>query len=297
MERIRHISHYLKKTEDVLAARGNRPELPINSIPSFNRKIWGLPKGKLIIVGARTSMGKTSFVLQIATDLMKLNKSVFYLSFEMMQDEILERMFCSQYRINNFDLLKGGFKQYLAEWEDFKKYIDGKTKFIVSDGFGKSWKELDSFLNNLTVQPDVVILDYIQAIAGSSVEGKGFIDEYIRRFRELCIKRGFAGIIVSQLNRQTVDSADKTPQLHNLKGSGFLEEHADMVILLDWVGKHKEDGDFVINIAKNRSGKTGHMNIKYIPEYYLFEDNSDEKTTYANKAEELSSVGWEKEAA
>ena len=125
------------------------------------------------------------------------------------------------------------------------------------------------------MKPKVIVLDFIQAIPESSTESKRFIDEYIRAFREMAVTQEFAGVIISQINRSNPDAKNKQPQLHQLKGSGFLEEHADLVLLLDW--KHKSVGtgdkeEFVVNVAKNRNGRTGYVKLRYTPQYYRFED-------------------------
>jgi replicative DNA helicase len=271
------IQKYLPATRKVLEARGKEPELPIVSLPNLNKKIWGLSPSKMTIIGARTSVGKTAFAMQVAYDLAHQGHPVLYLSFEMKYDELIERIFVHRYKINNFDLLSGGFPKYQQQWADFENYLKD-TRLVITDGFARKWQELDAFLDSLETVPKVIILDYIQAISQSSMEGKGFIDEYIRHFRELCAYRNFAGVILSQVNRSNPDARDKTPQLHQLKGSGFLEEHADVVILLDWPCKHTKNTDpskYHIHVAKNRTGRTGYMELKYIPETYTFEDIED----------------------
>jgi replicative DNA helicase len=287
---IKPLTAYLSETEDVLNKRTSDPDLPITALPSLNNKTWGLPRGKMTIIGARTSMGKTAFALQIILDMLTNNKSVLYLSFEMKPQEIAERLFCNKYKIDNFELLVGKFSEYQPQWESFTQFLNN-SKLIIADGFGKTWKELTDFMNTLTKQPDVVILDYIQSIAGSSVEGKGFIDEYIRKFRELAISKGYAGVIVSQINRSNPDAKDKSPQLHQLKGTGYLEEHADLIILLNWVYKTQKIEDkslYELNVAKNRSGRTGYIKLRYLPQYYLFEDWAHEEGQYDQMVKSLN---------
>ena len=164
-------------------------------------------------------------------------------------------------------------------------------RIVMSNDFGQSWKDIERFLSVLTVKPDVIIVDYIQAVAKASVEGKGFIDEYIRKFREMCITHNIAGVIVSQLNRSTVEDGKSVPNLHNLKGSGFLEELADLVVLLEWTGKKQQNNDFVVNVAKNRNGRTGFIKVKYEPEFYKFSDFPVEDMGEKEKYEKFSKGG------
>jgi len=285
-----HLSDYLKRTENVMLARKEAPELPITSMPALNKKIWGLPKGKMTVVGARTSQGKTSFVLQLAIDILMKGNSIHYFSFEMTKEQIVERIFCNMYKIDNYALLSGKFTEYYSLWDDFKEQLSN-LRIVMSNDFGQSWKDIERFLDSLTVKPDVIIVDYIQAVAKASVEGKGFIDEYIRKFREICINHNIAGVIVSQLNRQTVSEGNNVPNLHNLKGSGFLEELADLVILLEWTGKQQQKQDFIVNVAKNRNGRTGFIKVKYEAEYYKFSDFPVEDMEEKEKYEKFSKVG------
>jgi len=285
-----HLSDYLKSTENILLARTEKPALPITSMTDINKKIWGLPKGKMTVIGARTSQGKTSFVLQLALDILMSGKSVHYFSFEMTKEQIIERMFCNIYKVDNYSLLSGKFTDYYSLWDDFKDYLSN-LRVVMSNDFGQSWKDIERFLDSLTVKPDVIIVDYIQAVARASVEGKGFIDEYIRQFREICINHNIAGVIVSQLNRQTVADGKTVPNLHNLKGSGFIEELCDLCLLLEWTGKKEQKNDFVVNVAKNRNGRTGIIKVKYEPEFYKFSDFPVEDMEEKEKYDKFSKVG------
>ena len=276
---IRPISLSCLETAKILTARHNRPELPIPSMPSLNDKLHGLPRGKMVTIGARTSMGKTAVTLQLVADVLDSNKKVLYMSFEMTPHEVIERMFCRKYKIDNYDLLKGNFALHKREWELFQDYLETK-KLVFAMDFGKTWGEVDNFMSNLDIKPDLVVIDYIQAIAGVSNLGKTFIDEYIRHFKQLANEHNFCGILVSQINRTNPDSKDKSPQLHQLKGSGFLEENSDVVILLDWVCKHTETDDkslYMLNIAKNRNGRTGYIKMRFAPEHYDFTEEIVEK--------------------
>lgn len=272
---IKPIACYLPEAETYFKSKGKSPELPISSLQKLNDVIWGLSKQTMTTVGARTSMGKSAFVGQIVADLLDQDKSVLYLSFEMTQRELVARLFSHKSRVPNYEVTKGNFESYINNWADFCEYLNDK-KLVVTTGFGATWEEIDAFLSSLKKVPDVVIIDFIQSIKGSSKDGgKSFIDEYIRHFRQMCIEKNFAGVIVSQLNRSNQETKSKTPQMHQLKGTGYLEEHSDCVILLEWLYKTQSSKDkekYQINVAKNRDGKTGFINVRFIPEIYTFKE-------------------------
>lgn len=116
----------------------------------------------------------------------------------------------------------------------------------------------------------------------------------------MAIRNNFAGIVCSQINRTMADEKNKEPQLHQLKGSGFLEEHADVVLLLSWPYKYLKHGEgkvftdeqlhrFIVYVAKNKDGQTGYQKLKFSPDFYLFEDWIEvPKPTKKNSQQEVN---------
>lgn len=260
-----------------LEERPREPELAITSMPQLNRKIWGLRRGRLTIMAARTSHGKSALSLQVAKDLALSGKRVLYLSHEMTVEEMSERLFCSMEEVDNQVLLEGGFKTVAHKYAAWCGKIQN-TNLVLSDQVGKTWKEIDDLLEDMNPRPDVVFLDYIQAIKGAGTMDVGVLDEYIKNFRTMAKRYNYAGVLVSQINRsgQTV-KGDKSPEIHQLKGTGFLEEHADVIVLLFWphlVDSSKPAAEYWVHVAKNRSGRTGHIRLSYEGKYYLFKDRS-----------------------
>jgi replicative DNA helicase len=259
-------------------------------LPSFTRKIWGLKEG-LTVVGARTSQGKSSFVAQIALDLADQGYPVLFLSLEMTVENILERLFCNIMRINNYDLMTGGFAKYQNEWQTFCKLIEN-TPLLITSGIGKSWQEVNVMIENMNPKPRCVIVDYIQAVSRKSNESRETLNEYIRYFREMSLNHKFIGILCSQINRQSATDKSREPSLWTLKETGVLEEHADMVLLLHWDYFYTLDQDenkqkeYKIIVAKSRNGRTGEFYVDFHPEYYLFKELSITNQEVAREAKE-----------
>lgn len=274
---VKHITGHLVELEKNLKERGTTPALSLNTMPELNNKIWGIHKKKMTLIGARTSQGKSAFALQIAYDLAVQGHPVLFLSLEMVVEDLIERLFCNVKEINNYDLMSGKFEHYVNDYIDFSEHCK-LINLSITDFIGRTWKDIEEFLSKLSVKPEVIILDYVQTIAGSSMKPKEVIDEYIRNFREMAIRHNFAGIICSQVNRTAADTDDKEPQLHQLKGSGFLEEHSDIIMLLHWPHKYdasKPMDEYKLIIAKNRNGRTGFMKLRFMPQYYKFFDWDD----------------------
>jgi len=275
---VRKLSDWAKNLEDEFWKRGEAPELGFISLPALTKKLWGLRKKALTIVGARTSQGKSTFALQLAYDIASQGKFVWFLSLEMDVESLLERLFCHVERIDNFTVLSGQFskdEKIRNSWRVFKDKI-ASLKMLITCDIGKTWGETSKMLEIVgEKKPDVVVVDYIQNISTRPGDTRESINEYLRQFRNLAIANDFAGILCSQINR----GADNTkgPTLSQLKESGFLEESADVVLLLHWEGQTTEDKDIVdskytVIMAKNRNGRTGIHPLLYTPKFYRFEE-------------------------
>jgi len=273
------IAERLESTETILNDRKSFPELALTSMPRLNDVLWGLKRKQITLVSARTSIGKSSFVLQMAWDLAKQGKKVMFLSLEMDLESLLERIFCNEHEIDNFKLMSGQFSKYNHQWKLFKESLVN-IPFIASDICGKNWREVDDILTDMSPKPDVVFIDHINHIKSPQGKDKEMIDDYLINFQSMAIKHNIAVVIVAQINRTALDAKDPEPQLHQLKGTGSLEEICSTAILLHWQYKYDQTKDknlYTAIVAKNRSGRTGFVKLKFQPEFYKF-SNLEEAT-------------------
>jgi replicative DNA helicase len=97
---VRALSTFSSSIETILISRGNEPDLPFSSLPSLNKKIWGLQKGLTVLAG-RTSQGKSSIAMQWAFDIASSKKPVVFLSLEMSVEALTERLFCNIMQVDN----------------------------------------------------------------------------------------------------------------------------------------------------------------------------------------------------
>jgi replicative DNA helicase len=276
LSKVKHISDWLPEVGEELYNRGGEPPLGIKTLPEFNRKIWGLRPKALTIVGARTSQGKSSFAMQLAWDLAIQEIPVWFLSLEMSVPSLIERLFCHVMHVDNYSLLTGQLKldrKMQKKFVRFKELLKEST-LLITEGLGKTWQEINLLIEHAEM-PKVVIVDYIQNISFRAGDTREIINDYILKFRTLAIKHGFAGVLCSQINRAADANA---PILSQLKETGFLEECADMVMLLYWKSFYEKSEDiqptseYVVNVAKNRNGRTGDFKMLYTPRFYRFSE-------------------------
>ena len=279
---------YAQEFIERIDKRDGTADVNFNNLDSLKRKIIGFTKGELVIIGARTSQGKTSFITHLVLGMNKKTR-VLFVSLEMRPVEMVERMVCSLKKINKTDMLLGKHNQNDQMYHEISEgltEIENEHDILLSYGLGLNFNELQQMVKYTNPKPDIVIVDYVQAIkymGGSTLEQ---LNEYIRSFRQLAGEMDFVGVLVSQVNR-SAENAGNIPTLGKLKGTGVLEEHADLVVLLHWDYFYKKtkivkdsDGNdieieadrnkFNVIVAKNRNGMTGACDAKFYPEFGSF---------------------------
>jgi replicative DNA helicase len=215
----------------------------------------------------------------MAYDLSLQNIPVWLLSLEMSVPSLLERLFCHAMNVDNYSLLSGQMKMDAGIQRKYLQFKDmmQDSSLLITEGLGKSWGEVNELIENVGEKPKVIIVDYIQNIAFRSGDTREIINDYIRRFRNLAIKHEFAGVLCSQINRSAEEHKDNKPVLSQLKETGFLEESADVVMLLYWQAFYdkvdNETSTYKIIIAKNRNGRTGEESLFYTPKFYRFTED------------------------
>ena len=232
--------------------------------PSLNHYIGGLQKGKLYIVGARPSMGKSSFVMNIAEYVAKTN-NVLFISLEMSKKEYAQRMLFSRAnvdvnKINCGSLTDEDIEKVSAQKEyldSLKLYIETKTPCKVSD--------IELAIINLQASRgscDLVVVDYLQLLTPMGKNSKNReveVAEMSRDLKSLAIKYQVPIIVLSQLSRALESREDKRPMLSDLRESGAIEQDADVVTFLYRNEYYYPDdaasrGAAELLIRKNRGG-------------------------------------------
>lgn len=211
---------------------------------------------------------------------------VLYLSLEMTVEEAMFRIFCYETKMPNVDFYDGRMYEYQPVFDKFKDSMKERERLlIIGEEIGKTWEEIDTVFKNLEEEnepPDIIILDYIQCIKSNGKKLE-VIEDYIKKFRALAIEKSFCLFLCSQINRANLqDNKSKEPTMEGLKNTGFLEEHADKVILLHYPCKHKDSdiNKYKVIVAKNKNGMTGYVNCKITPEVYRIWEKEEENNKW-----------------
>ena len=257
----------------------------------------GLQPSDLIIIAARPSMGKTAFAINIAENAaVEDGKYVAVFSLEMSREALLNRMLCSQARVDAHSMRTG----FLGK-DDVTKLREALTKLLVApiyidDTAGISLTELRSKARRLkqTAGLDLIVIDYMQLMSASAPGGK----RYENRTQEVsAISRGLKAIAkelsvpvvaLSQLSRapetrgKGMGGKDAEPKLSDLRESGSIEQDADVVMFLFRPEYYDRDnteleGKAKLIVAKQRNGPTSTVQLAFVKQYTRFENLAEDQ--------------------
>ncbi len=254
----------------------------------------GLQNSDLILLAARPSVGKTSFAMNIMTNIAtKAKKSCAVFSLEMSKAQLAQRALCSLSKVPMKKALDG--KMQADEWKrifagerqlaDAKIFIDDSK--ITPATLVSKCRRLKAKAGGL----DVIMIDYLQLMESEKGAKEGRQNEVsaISRKLKLAAKELDVPIIVlSQLSRDIEKREGHRPQLSDLRDSGAIEQDADIVLFLHNPEKYNdlptqdEPGVVELIIAKHRNGQTGSVKMRWIGEYTTFV-NLDERVKFADK--------------
>ena len=259
----------------------------------------GFQKGDLIILAARPSMGKTALALNfLVNTALKQNIRTAMFSVEMPAEQLMQRMISAQAGING-DKLRG-LDLSDKDWTKIdvatnqlakaKIHVDDTSAIKLGDLIVKA-RKLKSMHDDL----GLIVVDYLQIVKASEQsrrEGsQREVEEISQGLKTLARELEVPVIALSQLSRDSEKRDNKRPMLSDLRGSGAIEQDADLVMFIyreDYFdnqkgGKDKKEeeekktggsGIAEVSISKHRNGATGVVKLVFLKEYGLFSNYS-----------------------
>jgi replicative DNA helicase len=262
-------------------------------LPALDDMLGGLRAGQLVIIASRPAHGKSSIALNIADRYIEENKKVGVVSLEMDREEVFMRMVSGTTSVDMNSMLNGKMTpdeissttDAFMRLSDASLFVDDSSMLNVHQLRGRA-KKLHQQVGKL----DVLIIDYMQLMGGDgkSKDRQQEISTISRWLKVLAKELKIPVIALSQLNRAVDSRNPPLPQLSDLRESGAIEQDADIVMFIfrpsayshlqglvdiELAGKKYYDVDniAVINVAKNRHGRTGIVPLKFVKEFTRFE--------------------------
>lgn len=233
-----------------------------SGIKEIDDYINAFQPGRLYVVGARPSMGKSAFMCSLA-EFIEREKKVGILSLEMKVSEIKQRMACLRANIRHWKIEKG--KCSGEEFDAYAKAIYSLKNTIINDKGGLNINQIVGIIRMFVKKAkcDIVFIDHIGLIKINSNGNIAHeIGENTSALKALAKELNIPIVCLCQLNRLADKNQNDPPKISDLRDSGRIEEDADCVILLFRDNYYNTIGTGTARyvIGKCRNGKTGYAN-------------------------------------
>jgi replicative DNA helicase len=251
----------IERIENV--ALGKTPSGLTSGLGSLDEVTGKWQRGQLIVPAGRPGMGKTVAAMGFVKACVRAGLPALFFSTEMLAGELHMRLLADVGSINHEKLRRGliddedrarlgAAATLIAQWPLYVTHSvhDTATIRAASRRFRQQHGDLG-----------MVAVDYVQRLRPTQKFDRNDLEigQHARDLKWLAVDLETVVVAVCQLNRNTEGRSDKRPALSDLRGSGELEQEADLVILL-----HREDaydpespkaGEAEFIVAKNRAGR------------------------------------------
>lgn len=278
------VLNVLEKVEKASQTKGSITGLE-TGFTKLDHQLSGLQPSDMILIAARPSVGKTAFVLNITeTIAVKHGIPVAIFSLEMSSEQLINRVISQHSMVSSQKIRNGELSD--SEWANMVESatIIGNSGIIIDDTPGISIGEMRSKCRKFKLEHDIqlVIVDYLQLMTSTARHSsrEQEIAEISRTLKGIARELNVPVIALSQLNRASETREDKKPIMADLRESGSIEQDADVVMLLsryyDKENKVEDRNRIIVNVAKQRNGPVGEVQLVWLPEFTKFENAETE---------------------
>jgi replicative DNA helicase len=272
------LSQSLDRLEE-LFGRGETITGVATGFDALDQQLAGLQKSNLIVVGARPSVGKTAFALNIAANAAVKGTPVLFFSLEMSHLELAQRILCSEAMVDATRMRNGQLKE--TDWSKVSRAIGriGDAPLHIDDNPNVTIMDIRARARRMKSRGGLglVVVDYLQLMTGrNSADSRQVeISEISRGLKILARELDIPVIALSQLSRNLEARQDKRPMLSDLRESGAIEQDADVVMFLYRDEVYNKDvpdnaGKAEVIVAKHRNGPVGHVDLAFVSNYARF---------------------------
>ena len=284
----KHIREVLVDVHGHLKDLQDRPDEVQGTKTGFSgvdNMLAGMGNSDLILVGARPGMGKTSFCLNIGTNVaIATKKTVCMFSLEMSAEQLVSRVLSSEAMVDSHSLRTGRLQN-----DDWDKIAAASSKLagadiLIDDTTGVTVTAMKAKLRRVK-NLGLIIIDYLQLLQSDSHNDNRVqeVSEISRSLKIMAKELNVPVICCTQLSRGPESRTDKKPMLSDLRDSGAIEQDADVVMFLYRDEYYKTDANSQeasvaeVIIQKNRHGSTGTVEMGWIGKYTKFMTKADDR--------------------
>ena len=277
---VRNMKEVIGETTDIIEKQARNKDF--TGIPTgfaaLDELTDGFQESDLIIIGARPSIGKTALALSMM-EYITVDRKIpcGFFSLEMAYTTIGKRLISQVSQIGAEKIRRGNLRTV-----DFSKMLDAagllyEAPLYIADTPNMRLLELRALARRLVSNNNVkiIFIDYIGLITTENESAPVYerVSEISKSLKALARELKIPIVALSQVGR---DAEDKSPNLAQIRGSGSVEQDADVVLFIERERYLKEDEiannfqEAKINIAKQRNGSVGKVKIGYKPTFTKF---------------------------
>ena len=254
------------------------------SFYDYDAMTQGLPRGGLIVLGGRPSMGKKSFSLNIALNVAKTkNLPICLFNLEISKEQISNRLLSMELGIESGRLRTGKLQQ--DEWFALEEGINSLSKLplYITDKSISSIQEIQSICQKIKEQSTkkslgLVILDYVQLLDYVFISDVFNREDYLwklaKSLKTMAEELNVPVIIISQLSKDVEKRRNKRPMLSDIRDFEPLEVYSDIITMIyrdEYYNPETEDrGIAEIITCKHKNGPLGTVKLLFEPQFTRF---------------------------
>lgn len=293
-----YIEHFSSRWQDKKDGKPTLIGVP-TGWPILDKTIHGLIKKELIILGARPSMGKSEFIIQMIYSMAKRGIKTMVFSLEMSAEQILNRIIgmCTKIqatRIHSLELTA----EEASRIQNCAKMIQPILQnIIIDDVSNSSAYAIRARLKREIIANgvEVCLVDHLSKIAKLSPNAGQYqtITDNVALMKSIAQDCNIPLVLAAQLRRLNENEKVTLPEMHHLRDSGAVEQDADKILLVhrkDYYDKFDCPGQVMLLIRKNREGPRDVVYFNYDDRMQSLTEESGEvgetiKTIVSNTGE------------
>jgi len=289
---------YFEGPDSALSAAGEAGRLPhvLTGFAGLDELLGGLQRSDMVILAARTSLGKSSLALNIARNAaVEQGACVAIFSLEMSKEQVVQRLLASEAEVDLQRIKNRRYGVVEQECVNEAAGILSQAPIYVDDSPLLRVVEMRSKARRLNYERgvDLIVVDYLQLIRSDvRTENKvQEISEISRSLKALARELDVPVLALSQLSRAVESRTPPVPQLPDLRESGSIEQDADVVMFIyredvyykkeEWERQYPDrqypEGLATIKVAKHRNGPTADRVLRFRQNIVKFESVPEEE--------------------
>ncbi len=275
------LSEAFERIDELHREKGKLRGIP-TGFKQLDNLLAGLQNSDLIILAARPSVGKTSFVLDIARNVaVRSKRTVGFFSLEMSKEQLVDRMLCAEAGVDLWKMRTGNLSDKPGSY-DFPKIgqamgVLSEAPVFIDDTPGNTVMQIRTKARRLQAEHDLglIVIDYMQLMESHNKRNSDNrvqeVAEMSRNLKGIARELNVPVLALSQLSRAVEQSKPAIPKLSHLRESGSIEQDADVVM---FIYRKSSDRNYrlddippderhlaEIHIAKHRNGPTGQVKL------------------------------------